>query len=177
MDGDLNSITMKALEKARELRYASVSDFAADIQRHMGDLPVLASRPGRLCRTRKFLRRHRLAALGTVTGVAFIALSVASIWSFARRDSPQRPGLTDKRTIVLADFANVTGDPVFDGAVRQILAAQLGNSPSLALLPDARVSQTLRFITRPADAKILGRNAADSLCTLPDRHARGFKTI
>ena len=47
VDGDLNSITMKALEKARERRYASVSDLAADIQRHMEDRPVLASPPGR----------------------------------------------------------------------------------------------------------------------------------
>ena len=47
VDGDLNSITMKALEKARERRYASVSDLAADIQRHMEHRPVLASPPGR----------------------------------------------------------------------------------------------------------------------------------
>jgi len=48
VDGDLNSITMKALEKARERRYASVSDLSADIQRHMEDRPVLASPPGML---------------------------------------------------------------------------------------------------------------------------------
>ncbi len=48
VDGDLNSITMKALEKTRERRYASVSDLAADIQRHMEHRPVLASPPSRL---------------------------------------------------------------------------------------------------------------------------------
>jgi len=63
VDGDLNSITMKALEKTRERRYASVADLAADIQRHMEDRPVLASPPSRLYRARKFLRRHRLAQL------------------------------------------------------------------------------------------------------------------
>src|SRR5215467_14063518 len=120
VDGDLNSITMKALEKARERRYASVSDLAADIQRHLEDRPVLASPPSRLYRTRKFLRRHRTAALGTVVGFAFIALCAATIWSLARRDSPRRPGLTDKRTIVLADFANATSDPGFDQALRRI---------------------------------------------------------
>ena len=161
VDGDLNSITMKALEKVRERRYASVSDLAADIQRHLEDRPVLASPPSHRYRTRKFLRRHRLAALGTGAGLVFIALSLATIWSFARRDSPQRSGLTDKRTIVLADFANATGDPGFDGAVRQILAAQLGDSPSLALLPDARVSQTLRLMMRPADAKLTPGVAAE----------------
>jgi len=61
VDGDLNSITMKALEKTRVRRYASVADLAADIQRHREDRPVLASPPSRLYRARKFLRRHRLA--------------------------------------------------------------------------------------------------------------------
>src|SRR5215813_1432758 len=89
IDGDLNSITMKALEKARGRRYASVSALAADIQRHTEHRPVLASPPSRRYRARKFLRRHRLAALGTVVGFAFIALSAATIWLFARRDSPR----------------------------------------------------------------------------------------
>ena len=61
VDGDLNSITMKALEKARERRYASVAEFAADIQRYIEHRPVLASPPGGLYRARKFLRRHRPA--------------------------------------------------------------------------------------------------------------------
>jgi len=52
--GDLNAITMKALEKARERRYPSAADLAADIQRHIEDRSVLASKPDRLDRTRKF---------------------------------------------------------------------------------------------------------------------------
>ena len=46
VDGDLNSIAMKALEKPRDHRYGSVSDLAADVRRHLEDLPVLASSPG-----------------------------------------------------------------------------------------------------------------------------------
>jgi serine/threonine protein kinase len=161
VDGDLNSITMKALEKGRERRYASVADLAADIQRHLEHRPVLASAPSRLLRTRKFFRRQRLAASGAAAGLLFVVLGGATVWSFLRRDSSPRPRLTDKRTIVLAGFANATGDPGFDGTVRRILAAQLGNSPSLALLPDARVSQTLRFMTRPADAKLTPEVAAE----------------
>ena len=72
VDGDLNSITMKALEKARERRYASVADLAADIQNHLEHRPVLAAPPGRLYRTRKFLRRHRAAALGTAAGLVLL---------------------------------------------------------------------------------------------------------
>jgi eukaryotic-like serine/threonine-protein kinase len=69
VDGDLNSITMKALEKTRGRRYVSVSDLAADIQRHLEHRPVLASPPGRLYRTRKFLRRRRLAILAQPLGL------------------------------------------------------------------------------------------------------------
>ena len=156
VDGDLNSITMKALEKARERRYASVSELAADIQRHMEDRPVLASPPGRLYRTRKFLRRHRLAALGTAAGVVFLALSGVTAWSLSHRDSASRPKLTDKDTIVLADFDNKTGDPVFDDTLRQGLSVELQQSPFLSLISDA---------AGPADAGSDGpaeRCAADS---------------
>src|SRR5256884_4391928 len=71
VDGDLNSITMKALEKPRERRYASASDLAADVQRHLEHRPVSASPPSRLYRARKFLRRQRLAALSAAAGGPF----------------------------------------------------------------------------------------------------------
>jgi serine/threonine protein kinase/tetratricopeptide (TPR) repeat protein len=161
MDGDLNSIAMKALEKSRERRYGSVSDLAADLQRHLENRPVLASPPSRVYRTRKFLLRNRLAAFGAVGVLGFIALSGAAVWSFARRDTPPRPKVTDRRTIVLADFENATGDSGFDGSLRQVLAAQLGNSPSVALLPDARVSRTLGFMMRPAETKLTSAVAAE----------------
>jgi tetratricopeptide (TPR) repeat protein len=161
VDGDLNWITMKALEKVQERRYASVAELAADIQRHIEDRPVLASSPGRLYRARKFLRRQRLAFFGTTAGLAIILLSGVMVWSLLHRDSPPRPRLIDKNTIVLADFANATGDPVFDGTLRQILAVRLGNSPYLALLSDARVSQTLRLMGRPPDAKLTSDIAAE----------------
>src|ERR1700688_2973447 len=90
VDGDLNSITMKALEKARERRYASVSDFAADIQRYMEHRPVLASPPGRVYRTREFLRRHRLAALGTAAGLVFFVLTAVTAWVVSHRHLSSR---------------------------------------------------------------------------------------
>jgi eukaryotic-like serine/threonine-protein kinase len=154
VDGDLNSITMKALEKARDRRYASVSDLAADIQRHMEHRPVLASPPGTLYRTRKFLRRHRLAALGTAAGVVFLSLSAVTAWSLAHRDFVSRPKLTDKDTIVLADFENKTGNPVFDDTLRQGLAVELQQSPYLTLLSDAQILQTLPLMGQPKDARL-----------------------
>src|SRR3984957_15597225 len=122
VDGDLNWITMKALEKARERRYASVAALADDIQRHNEDRPVLASPPGRVYRARKFLRRHRLAFSSATAGLALVVLSGVTVWSLLHRAAPPRPRVGDKRTIVLADFANTTGDPTFGGTLRQVLA-------------------------------------------------------
>ena len=162
--GDLNWITMKALEKVRERRYTSVAELAADIQRHTEDRPVLASSPGRVYRAGKFLRRHRLAFLGITAGLALILLSGVTIWSLLRRSAAPRlrqANLANKDTIVLADFLNATGDATFDGTLGRTLAAQLGNSPHLALLPDARVSHTLRLMDRPPDAKLTPAVAAE----------------
>ena len=154
VDGDLNSIAMKALEKTRVRRYASASDFAADIQRFLEHRPVLASPPSQVYRFRKFFRRHRPAALAVAAALGFTALGGATIWSLVRHEPAPGTKLADKRTVVLADFANATGDPGFDAAPRQILAAELGNSPRLALLPNARVNRTLGFMERPADTRL-----------------------
>jgi eukaryotic-like serine/threonine-protein kinase len=161
VDGDLNWITMKALEKRRDRRYASVAALAADIQRHIEDRPVLASPPSRLYRAGKFFRRHRLASLGSIGALALILLSGVTAWLLVHRAAPPRPGLGEKKTIVLANFTNATGDPVFDGTLGQTLAGRLGNSPDIALLSDARVSQTLRLMEQPTDAKLTSAVAAE----------------
>ena len=161
VDGDLNSITMKALEKARERRYTSVAELAADIHRYMEHRPVLASPPSRVYRTRKFLRRHRPAAIGTAAAAAFLALGSVMVWSLVRRDSPPVPKLADKRTIVLADFANTTGDRAFDGTVRRVMSDELGKSPYFGVLADVRMSQTLRLMVRPPDTKFTPEVAAE----------------
>jgi DNA-binding winged helix-turn-helix (wHTH) protein/tetratricopeptide (TPR) repeat protein len=75
--------------------------------------------------------------------------------------SHRPPKLTDKDTVVLADFANSTGDPVFDGALRQGLSAQLEQSPFLNLLSDQRVAQTMSLMTQPRDARLTHELALD----------------
>jgi tetratricopeptide (TPR) repeat protein len=62
--------------------------------------------------------------------------------------------LTDKDTIVLADFTNTTGDPVFDGTLRQGLGSQLEQSPFLRLISDQRIAQTLALMSQPKDARL-----------------------
>jgi serine/threonine protein kinase/tetratricopeptide (TPR) repeat protein len=155
VDGDLNWITTKALEKVRERRYASVAEFAADIQRHLEHRPVLASPPSRLYQVRKFLSRHRPAVFSTAAGVKG--------WSLVRPDSPPKPRPANKVTIVLGDFTNTTGDPAFDGTLRQIMAVELRKSPYLSVLSDARMSETLRLMVRAPDAK-LTPDVASEIC-------------
>lgn len=162
VDGDLTWITLKALEKTRERRYSSVAELAADIQSYLEFRPVLASPPSRLYRAGKFLRRHRTSVLGAAAGLMFLALGGVTVWSFLRHDSSPRPKRAEKGTIVLGDFANNTGDAAFNG-IRQVTASELGKSPDFSLLSDARASQTLRLMLRPADTK-LTPDVASEIC-------------
>jgi tetratricopeptide (TPR) repeat protein len=67
---------------------------------------------------------------------------------------PRQAKLTDKDSIVLAEFTNTTGDPVFDDTLRQGLAAQLQQSPFLSLISDDRIRNTLPLMNQPADARL-----------------------
>jgi len=81
--------------------------------------------------------------------VAVLALSVGGYFYLRRA-----PKLTDRDTIVLADFINTTGDSVFDGTLRQGLAVQLEQSPFLSLISEERIQQVLRLMGKPADARL-----------------------
>jgi len=96
------------------------------------------------------IRRHKKGF--AVTGAVVFALALATVGYFliARRTS----ALTDKDTILLADFVNTTGDAVFDGTLKQGLAVQLGQSPFLNLFSDTRVRQTLRLMGRSPDERV-----------------------
>jgi DNA-binding winged helix-turn-helix (wHTH) protein/predicted Zn-dependent protease len=87
--------------------------------------------------------------LFVAAGAAVAALALAGYFYFHRA-----PKLTDKDTIVLADFANSTGDPVFDDTLRQGLAVQLEQSPFLSLISDERIQQMLKLMAKPADARL-----------------------
>ena len=82
------------------------------------------------------------------------------MWAvYLRRPSPL---LTDTATLVLADFVNTTGDPVFDDTLRQGLAVQLQQSPFLSLVSDQRIQQTLRLMGHAADAALTGAVAREA---------------
>jgi tetratricopeptide (TPR) repeat protein len=76
---------------------------------------------------------------------------------------PRQAPLTDKDTIVLAEFTNTTGDPVFDDTLRQGLAVQLQQSPFLSLISDQRIRSTLPLMNQPADARLTPA-IAQSVC-------------
>jgi serine/threonine protein kinase len=83
--GDLDWITMKATDKDRERRYASVSGLAADVRRHLRHEPVLAGPPGAVYKLRKLIRRHRLGVTAaTVVALVLIVGSVATAWQAVR---------------------------------------------------------------------------------------------
>ena len=97
-----------------------------------------------------WLTAGALLAIAAIGGGYWYSLS-------SRRPAP----LTDKETVVLADFANTTGDPVFDGTLRQGLAIQLQQSTFLSLTSDTRIQQLLRLMGQPAGAKLTPAIARD----------------
>jgi len=103
--------------------------------------------------------RTEEAATGTDLGKRWVLLAGATVVVAALALAGyfylhRGPKLTDKDTIVLADFANTTGDPVFDDTLRQGLAVQLEQSPFLSLISDERIQRTLRLMGQPADARL-----------------------
>ena len=92
---------------------------------------------------------RRWFAIVSLTAMV-IAISAAAAYVRFHR----APVLTDKDTIVLADFTNTTGDAVFDGTLRQGLSVQLEQSPFLSLISDKRIEQTLRMMGQPVGTKL-----------------------
>jgi eukaryotic-like serine/threonine-protein kinase len=95
-------------------------------------------------------RSKRLATL-TVAGLAFLAVASVGGWLFFGRKAHS---LSATDSIVLADFANTTGDPVFDDALRQGLSVQLEQSPFLELVSERKVNETLKLMGRPAGDRL-----------------------
>ena len=102
--------------------------------------------------------RRKMVVPATVAVVTVVALVAGGYFYFHRT-----PKLTESDSIVLADFANTTGDPVFDGTLRQGLAVQLEQSPFLSIISDSRIQQTLRLMDKPPDTRVTPEIAQD-LC-------------
>jgi non-specific serine/threonine protein kinase/serine/threonine-protein kinase len=88
--GDLDWITMRALEKDRTRRYQTANALAAEVRRHLNDEPVYAGPPSAVYRTEKFVRRHRLGVAAAVTLVLLLAAFAAVMAGQARRIARER---------------------------------------------------------------------------------------
>ena len=139
---ELERIIEKCLEKDRDLRYQHASEIRTDLKRLKRDTDS-----GRAAAGTTIAVKRRNLALPAVAAV--LALAAAGYFYFRGR-----PKLTDRDTIVLADFTNTTGDPVFDGTLRQGLAVQLEQSPFLSLVSDELIQKELRLMVQPADGPL-----------------------
>jgi eukaryotic-like serine/threonine-protein kinase len=170
----LEDVINKALEKDRNLRYQNAADMRTDLQRLKRDTEtgrVATASSGKMAavgeeRSSDERRTgvsdphgtapHKLWIVAAVVVVAILA-GGGFYYSRSHRAKP----LTDKDTVVLSDFTNTTGDPVFDGTLRQGLSAQLEQSPFLNLLSDQQIAKTLALMTQPKDARITSELARE----------------
>jgi len=159
LPADLERIINKALEKDRNLRYQTAGEMRADLQRlkrdtDSGTIHATTSAQAASAPSRSRWLWPALAAIVLIAAIAGIIYY---------RSRPAATALSQKDTVLLADFANSTNDPVFDGTLRQGLAVQLDQSPFLNLVSDQRIAETLKQMEQPADAK-LTKDLAQQLC-------------
>jgi serine/threonine protein kinase/tetratricopeptide (TPR) repeat protein len=154
----LQEVIDKALEKDRKLRYQSATELRTDLQRLKRETDS-AKTP---------LATAAVVGVGERRGIRWKVIVPAALVAAALTGGEylyihRTSKLTDKDSIVLADFANTTGDPVFNGALRQGLSVQLEQSPFLSIISDQKVRQTLKLMDQPPDAT-LTPSIARELC-------------
>ena len=161
---ELARVIQRALEKDRKLRFQTAADILAELSRIRRDttgrtlatsasavVPPVGPAPPSQPSSRRWWRVGVPAAI--------IALGASYyVWSANRT-----PAFTERDTVVVADFANATGDGVFDDALRQALLVQLQQTPFVTVLPDLRVQRTLMLMKRQPDLPITPQVARE-LC-------------
>jgi len=185
----LEAVIQKPLEKDRNLRYHHASEMRADLQRLKRDAESGRSAAVRSsgCAATRAKTQKKLWAMSASAAVLLVAAVVAAV---SYRHLRQAPRLTDKDTIVIADYANSTGDAVFDDTLKTALTVALNQSPFLNILPDNKVAATLKLMTRPLNTKLTPDVAreicqrangeayiAGSIATLGNEYVLGLKAV
>jgi tRNA A-37 threonylcarbamoyl transferase component Bud32 len=144
---ELERIINKCLEKDSNLRYQHSSEIRDDLQRLMRDTDS-----GRVtARAANPVKAGVVKRWKVIVPAAAVLLTVLAVGYFRFQRASK---LTDKDTIVLSDFTNTTGDPIFDGALRQGLAIQLEQSPFLKIMDDDEMQRVLRLMSLSPGARI-----------------------
>ena len=162
----LDEIISKALQKDRQLRYQHASEIRNDLQELRGatkaaatpsaDLKSIATSPPETAVSGT--SRWKIAL---PIGLILLALLGAILFGLSHRRASQARKLNERDAVVLADFANSTGEPVFDNTLKQALSVSLRQSPFLNILSDSRVAATLTMMTRPPNTQITNEVARE----------------
>jgi tetratricopeptide (TPR) repeat protein/predicted Ser/Thr protein kinase len=183
---ELERIINRSLEKDRELRYQHASDMRSELQRLKRDTEtgrVIAASSGTVVAAQESgeLRsagragvpvptRSLLTRTFSVVGAALVIAALVAAGLYYRSRQHAVHVLTEKDTIVLADFANSTGDAVFDDTLKTALSVALNQSPFLNVLSENKIAATLKLMSRPAGTK-LTPEVTRELCQRADSKA------
>jgi tetratricopeptide (TPR) repeat protein len=156
LPSSLGEVITKALQKDRNLRFQSAAEIRAGLQQLKRDTEtgrVPAASSGSVPAVQESgtdAAKRNLWKIAVPLVVVVAALIAGGLYYRSHRTKP----LTDKDTVVLADFDNKTEDAVFDDALKQALASELGQSPFLNILSDRKVNQTLRIMGHPTNERM-----------------------
>ena len=151
----LDEIIGKALEKDRKLRYHSAADIRTDLQRLKRDTESARVPAATRAESTMDVRR-RFWKVGVPVAATVLTLATGS-YLYNHRT----PKLNEKDTIVLADFENKTGDPIFDYTLKEVVAVQLEQTPFLNSLSEQKINATLRLMNRKPGERITTETAEE----------------